>query len=301
MTLTELRYIVTLAQEKHFGRAAKACHVSQPTLSVAINKLESELDVAIFERDRNQVRATEIGKKIISQAQISLDEVNKIRDIALGGKSQLNSTLRIGAIHTVGPYLFPNLVPQLKKVAPEMPLMIQEDFTENLRVKLLQGELDAVFIALPFTEAGVVTKGLYEEPLVVLMRKDHPLSAKPSIKASDLSSEKILLLGEGHCLRKGVIKICPDCKLDDNSSEGTSIETLRHMVASGSGITILPSTATQIQFYKSILCTKPFSGKIPQRCIGLAWRVSFTRPKAIGALIEALQSSTMQGICLLPE
>jgi len=259
--------------------------------------------VQIFERDRNNVRPTEIGSKIIAQAQVSLDQVNTIRDIAQGGKSQLNTPLRIGAIHTVGPYLFPNLIPKLKKIAPEMSLLIHEDFTANLRVKLQQGQLDVILIALPFTDSGIVTQELYDEPFVVLMRKDHRLTKKAAIKASDLKSEDILMLGEGHCFRQQVIEACPDCypHSERNTIEGTSLETLRHMVASGIGITVLPSTATQIQFYKSILCTKPFAGKVPQRRIALAWRVSFTRPKAIGALIQAIHASSMQGVCLLPE
>jgi LysR family hydrogen peroxide-inducible transcriptional activator len=293
MTLTELRYAITLAQEKHFGRAAKVCHISQPTLSVAINKLESDLGVAIFERDRNNVRVTNLGLQLIAQAQRALDEVGQIRDIAQGGKSQTTTPLKVGAIYTIGPYLFPNLIPKLKKIAPDMPLLIQEDFTLNLRTKLLQGQVDAIIISLPFTETGVVTQALYDEPFVVLMRKDHPLSKKDSIKPTDLPSDEMLLLGEGHCFRNQVMEVCPNCYpqegISQNTIEGTSLETLRHMVASGIGISVLPSTATQIQYYKSILCTRPFAGKIPQRRIALAWRVSFTRP------------SDMQGICLLPE
>ncbi len=303
MTLTELRYMVTLAREKHFGQAAKACHVSQPTLSVAINKLESELGVALFERDRNQVRITDIGQQVVAQAQRVLDEVNQIRDIAKDQQSQLNTPLKIGAIYTVGPYLFPHLIPKLHKIAPEMPLFIKEDFTANLRTKLQQGELDAAFVALPFSAAGIVTQVVYDEPFVVVMRHDHPLSKKNNIKANELKAEELLLLGEGHCFRQQVMDACPQCYSDQaalqKNVEGTSLETLRHMVASGMGITVLPSTATQIQFYKSILCTRPFNGPIPQRRIALAWRVSFTRPKAIGALIRALQASHLHGVCLL--
>lgn len=305
MTLTELRYLVALAQEKHFGKAAKACHVSQPTLSVAIGKLESELGVAVFERDRNHVRVTEIGASLIAQAQRVLDEADKVKLLASQSKSQVTEPLKVGAIYTLGPYLFPALIPQLQKIAPSMPLLIQEDFTANLRAKLVRGELDVIFVALPFTEPGVVTQALYDEPFVVLMRKDHPLSKKTSIKASELSADELLLLGEGHCFRNQVIEACPHCYTDESglqkTMEGTSLETLRHMVASGMGVTVLPSTATQIEFYKSILCTRPFAGTIPKRRIALAWRVSFTRPKAIGMLIQALHASHMQGICLLPE
>lgn len=302
MTLTELRYITALAQEKHFGRAAKACFVSQPTLSVAIHKLEQELGVAIFERDRTHVRVTDIGKQIIAQAQRVQDEVALLDQIAKGSKSQLHEPLRIGAIYTIGPYLFPNLIPRLRSVAPNMPLMIEEDYTANLREKLQQGKLDAIFIALPFTDSGVVTQVLYDEPFVVLMRKDHPLSQQESIKPSDLRAQELLMLGEGHCFRDQVLKVCPHCYAEKgtiNVVEGSSLETLRHMVASGMGLTVLPSTATQIQFYQSILCTKPFTGKAPKRRIALAWRVSFTRPKAIGALIEALHAGAVPGMELL--
>lgn len=304
MTLTELKYVITLATEKHFGRAAKAVHVSQPTLSVAINKLESELGVALFERDRNNVRITEIGKQIIAQAQRVLDEAHQIKEMAAGCQSQLEAPLRIGAIYTLGPYLFPALIAKLKQQAPHMPLLITEDFTANLREKLLQGELDAIFISLPFSEPGVVTQALYDEPFVVLMRKDHPLSEKTAIKPSDLSANELLFLGEGHCFRNQVFEICPHCypkKQRDNLVEGTSIETLRNMVASGAGVTVLPSSSTQIQYYKSILCARPFAGKIPQRRIALAWRVSFTRPKAIGALIQATHACSLRDVCLLPE
>ncbi len=158
-------------------------------------------------------------------------------------------------------------------------------------------------MALPFSEPGIVTQVLYDESFVVLMRHDHPLSKKDSIKASELKAEELLLLGEGHCFRRQVLEACPNCYSDkvslQKSVEGTSLETLRHMVASGMGVTVLPSSATQIQFYKSILCTRPFAGKVPQRRIALAWRMSFTRPKAISALIQALQASQMHGICLI--
>lgn len=303
MTLTELRYVIELARARHFGKAAKACHVSQPTLSVAISKLEEELGLAIFERDRGEVRITEIGEQIVKQAQRALEEVALVKDIAQAGKSQLNTPLRVGAIYTVAPYLFPSLIPSLKKVAPQMPLFIQEDFTANLRTKLQQGELDAIFVSLPFAGAGIVTKALFDEPFVVLMRKDHPLSKKESIDVDDLNAEELLLLGQGHCFREQVAEACPNCHRPSGSQrmmEGSSLETLRHMVASGLGLTVLPASAIQMQFYKSVLCTRPFKGKTPSRTIALAWRTSFPRPKAVGALIKALQVCSLHGVCLLP-
>jgi LysR family hydrogen peroxide-inducible transcriptional activator len=305
MTLTELRYVIALARERHFGKAAAACHVSQPTLSVAISKLEAELGTYIFERDRNELRLTEVGEKIIVQAQRALDEAARVKQIAqTSSQSQLNTPLKLGAIYTIAPYLFPNVIPQLRKVAPDMPLLIQEDFTANLKAKLQQGDLDAIFIALPFSAPGIVTRELYDEPFVILMRRDHPLSDLESVAASQLPSDEILLLGEGHCFREQVLEACPNCYQGSdvqNTVEGTSLETLRHIVASGMGITVLPSTATQIDYYKSILCTRPFKGIAPKRRVALAWRTSFTRTKAIDALIKALQSSKLHGASLLDE
>ena len=182
-----------------------------------------------------------------------------------------------------------------------MPLLIQEDFTANLRVKLQNGELDAIFVALPFAGPGIVTKVLYDEPFVVLMKKDHPLSAKTSILPADLNGENVLLLGEGHCMRDQVIESCPHCYNPAGPQqiiEGTSLETLRHMVASGLGITILPSSATQVKHYQSLLCVRPFKSKTPKRTIVLAWRVSFSRTKAIDALIKALADSKHSDMCL---
>jgi LysR family hydrogen peroxide-inducible transcriptional activator len=302
MTLTELRYIVALAQTKHFGKAAKHCHVSQPTLSVAINKLESHLGVSIFERLPNDIRVTEIGEKIVRQAQRTLEEAALIREIATQGKEQLSSPLKIGVIYTVAPYLLPILVPKLKKRAPNMPLIIQEDFTANLKVKLQNGELDVIFIALPFTETGIVKKNLYEEPLLVLMRKDHALSQKKSIEISDLKQENVLLLGEGNCFRKQILEICSQCyktEGDQKTIEGTSLETLRHMVASGMGITILPSTATDMKYYSNTLCYRPFKNKVPKRTIAVAWRASFPRTKAIDAIVHAIADSHLHQVCII--
>ncbi len=299
MTLTELRYIVALAKERHFGKAAKTCFVSQPTLSVAINKLEANLGISIFERSHSDVHLTDVGKQIIAQAQSVLIEAKKIEEIVAANKSQLTTPLKIGAIYTVAPYLLPLLVPKLKQLAPDMPLIIQEDFTTNLQDKLQQGELDAIFIALPFSVKGIVSKALYREPFVVLMRKDHPLSHVDAISKQDLAKEDILLLGEGHCFRDNVIMACPSCYQPNNPQQtiaGTSLETLRHMVVSGMGITILPSSATQIQHYADYVCTKSFTDKTPSRDVALAWRVSYPRNKAIDVLTQAITECNLESV-----
>ncbi len=300
MTLTELKYILALAQEKHFGRAAIRCHVSQPTLSVAINKLEKSLGITLFERQSNSLRITEIGAQLIEQAQRVTEEADKFCGIARGAIHQLDSPLRLGAIYTVAPYLFPSLIPHLNKLAPNMPLVINENFTKILRTKLMQGELDAIFIALPFDQPAVVVNPLYEEPFVVLMPKSHPLAKKSVIEAKDLITANTLLLGEGHCFRDNIIETCPQC-YDANelqqTVEGTSLETLRHMVASGMGITILPCTATAVRNYSKTLCVRPFKSNKPKRTIALAWRSSFPRTKAIDVVIQALRRAKLSQIC----
>lgn len=297
MTLTELRYIVTLAQEQHFGRAAERCFVSQPTLSIAVKKLEEELGVALFERSKSRVQATPLGEKIVAQANLVLEQTSAIKDIANAGKDQLSSPLHVGAIFTIGPYLLPHFIPELQKIAQKMPLYVEEGYTATLRQKLRKGELDVIIVALPFTEADVVTQPLFDEPFVVLLPHDHPLSKKDAIDPRDLDGQNVLLLGEGHCFRDQVLATCPNLQtsLEDPSgrlrtaAEGSSLETLRHMVASGLGITILPlSAAVTANYTPNLLVTRPFTHPAPSRTVALAWRASFPRFKAVEALRKAI-------------
>ena len=298
MTLTELRYIVALHQTGHFGKAAERCHVSQPTLSIAIKKLEDELDVTLFERSRNQVRATPLGVKIVEQAQAVLEQAQQLRELADEGKNPLGSRLSVGAIFTVGPYLFPSFVPELRKLAPSMPLYIEESYTAVLREKLRAGELDAIIIALPFTEPDVVTQPLYEEPFVVVMPGDHPLAKQEKISQRVLERETVLLLGEGHCFRDQVLAACPALRKSLNNAdaqlqsvvEGSSLETLKHMVASRLGITVLPLSAAQIAPYgKGTLAIRPFAEPQPRRTVALAWRATFPRHQAIDVVSQAIR------------
>jgi LysR family hydrogen peroxide-inducible transcriptional activator len=187
MTLTELRYIVALFETGHFRKAAELCHVSQPTLSIAVKKLEEELDVTLFERSRHKVTATPIGERIVQQARTVLRETRNLEQLAEQGRDPLGSVLSVGAIYTVGPYLFPRLINRLSQVAPQMPLFIEENYTAVLRVKLSAGDLDAIFVALPFTEPDVVTRAVYDEPFVVLLRDDHPLSGEKQIEPDALA------------------------------------------------------------------------------------------------------------------
>jgi len=296
MTLTELRYIVALAHERHFGRAAEACFVSQPTLSVAVRKLEDELGVAIFERSGSDLTVTPIGERIVAQAQRALEEADAVKQLAKTGKDQLSGPLRLGAIYTIGPYLFPPLIPLLHRLAPNMPLVIEESFTTLLTGKLKRGELDVIVISLPFDEPGIVTLPLYREPFVVLLPTSHPLTERETLRAGDLADEAMLLLGAGHCFRDQVIEACPDCAPRHHGAdqsnhivEGGSLETIRHMVASGMGITVLPCTAAGADRYaKRLLTIRRFTGKAPYRDVALAWRASFPRPKVIDVLRETV-------------
>ena len=296
MTLTELRYIVTLAEEKHFGKAAERCFVSQPTLSIAVKKLEDELNVSLFERNKGQIQITPLGEIIVAQAEQVLNEAKNLEALAQTGKDPLKGLLKIGAIYTIGPYLFPHLIPQMKILAPEMPLFIEENYTSVLRNKLKRGELDVIIIALPFTDTDVLTKTLYEEPFSLLLPSQHPLTKKTQVEGADLIDEQLLLLGSGHCFRDQILDSLPDLRQsmigqqnNNNMAEGSSLETLRHMVASGLGLTILPQTATGTQHYANdLLTTLPFKTPAPQRTVALAWRASFTRPQVIDALHQAI-------------
>ena len=304
MTLTELRYIVTLAQMQHFGKAAERCNVNQSTLSIAVKKLEGELGIELFERSKNNVRATPIGEQVIKQAQRVLEEAAAIKDIAMSGKDQLNSPLHVGAIFTIGPYLFPHFIPPLQKSAPQMPLIIEESYTSTLRKRLRNGEVDVIIVALPFSEPDVVVQPLYEEPFVVVLPKKHPLSKKQTIDSRDLDDENVLMMGEGHCFRDQVIEALPNIncgKVQSGSvrtmTEGSSLETLCYMVASGLGITILPQTAAiSAEYRKNGLITLPFSGTSPTRTAALAWRASFPRHRAIDALRKSIYDSHLPGI-----
>ena len=296
MTLTELRYIVTLAQEQHFGRAAERCHVSQPTLSVGVKKLEDELGVLIFERSKSAVRLTPVGEGIVTQAQKVLEQAQGIRELAQAGNNQLTAPLKIGAIYTVGPYLFPHLIPQLHRVAPDMPLYIEENFTHILRDKLRTGELDAIIIALPFQEADVLTKPLYDEPFYALLPAGHPWAELETIDTKLLNDKSLLLLGEGHCFRDQVLEACPTLRKggDDHGKhttvESSSLETIRHMVASGLGVSILPFSAVDSHHYApGVIEVRPLSAPVPFRTVAIAWRASFPRPNAIEVLADSIR------------
>lgn len=297
MTLNELRYIVAVAQERNFRRAAEKSFISQPALSLAIQKLEVELGLKIFERGKNEISVTPIGNTIVEQALRVLEEAECIREIAAQGKHQLAAPLRIGVIYSVGPYLLPDLIPSLKMVAPDMPLEVEENITANLDSLLRNGKLDVIIIALPFGDAGILTHSLYDEPFDVVVNNEHRWAGRCSIKAQELVAEKVLLLNSGHCFSNQVAEACPD--LNRNGAEiqqGTSLETIRNMVASGLGITVLPASANNERYRSRLLKVIPFTEPAPSRRIALAWRKSFTRTQAIEALAQAIGQAKVAGI-----
>ena len=305
MTLTELRYIVAVARERHFGRAAEACFVSQPTLSVAIKKLEEELDVKIFERGGSEVSVTPLGEDIVRQAQSVLDQAGAIKEIAKRGKDPLAGALRLGIIYTIGPYLLPELVRHTIEMYPQMPLMLQENFTVKLLEMLRTGELDCAIMAEPFPDTGLATAQLYDEPFVVALPATHPLADRATISAEELKRETMLLLGTGHCFRDHVLEVCPefarfssDAEGIRRSFEGSSLETIKHMVASGMGVTVVPQLSVPRE-KSAHLRFVPFSDPIPTRRVVLAWRRSFTRYEAIAALRNAIYACQLNGMTRL--
>jgi LysR family transcriptional regulator, hydrogen peroxide-inducible genes activator len=300
MTLNELRYIVAVAQERNFRRAAEKSFISQPALSLAIQKLEEELGLKIFERGKNNISVTPVGREIVGQAQRTLEEVEHIREIARQGKDQLAGILRLGIIYSVGPYLLPDLVPRLKKIAPEMPLEIEENITANLDTLLRNGKLDVIVIALPYGDAGITTLPVYDEPFEVVVGNDHHWAKRRSIKAQELSAEKVLLLDSGHCFSNQVAEACPELERKGaDIQQGTSFETIRNMVASGLGITVLPASANSARFRNPLLQVIPFANPVPSRRIALAWRKSFARVQAVEALARAIALAKIPGIKLL--
>lgn len=300
MTLTDLRYLVALARERHFGRAAEKCHVSQPTLSVAIKKVEEELGVQLFERSATEVKITAVGQRIVNQAEKVLVEAALIPEIAAAGKDPLSGPLKVGVIYTIGPYLLPRLIPLMRQHAPRMPLVIQENYTTVLVEQLKKGELDVVVLALPFEEAGVVAQPLYDEPFRVLLPAGHEWASEKFIDSDLLADEQLLLLGAGNCFRDQVLEVCPQCRNVgglQRTLEGSSLETIRYMVATGLGVTVLPSSAADdLPDNNAMVAVRPFAAPEPTRRVALAWRVTYPRSGAIDILRRAILEAKLPGV-----
>lgn len=316
MTLTELKYIVAVARERHFGRAAEACHISQPTLSVSVKKLEEELNTKIFERSAGEVTVTPLGASIVEQAQAVLEQAANIKEIAKRGQDPLDGPLRLGIIHTVAPYLLPALVKQNIRRTPKMPLVLQESYTHELLNMLRNGDLDCAILAEPFPNSGLAVAPLYEEPFMVAVPNHHRFAKKKRVSSETLKNENLLLLGTGHCFRDHVLEVCPEHSSVTNAKEGisrnfegSSLETIRHMVESGMGITVMPILSIDKRILQNLdkqedLAEDPehyvkyvsFEKKPPSRRIVIVWRRSFTRYEAIAELRNAVYDCELFGV-----
>lgn len=286
MTITELKYIVALAKEQHFGRAAQRVFVSQPTLSIGIKKLEEELGIPIFERLTNKVIPTQAGLRIIQAAQETLMSAETIRSIANDAKGNLTGDVKMGAIYTICPYLLPKIIPDLQENAPNIRLYIEESYTENLVQSLKDGTLDIALLSLPIATSNLFEiKPIFDEDFYAIMPNEHALSKKKRIAPSDFDNERVFLLGNGNCFRDQVLQACPSCKptASNNTSriQGGSLDTIRMMVSGGLGVSIFPKMA--IRDDKNIT-VRPFENPVPKRQIALAWRKSFTHTDLINAI-----------------
>ncbi|PKO71172.1 MAG: LysR family transcriptional regulator [Betaproteobacteria bacterium HGW-Betaproteobacteria-14] len=300
MTLTDLRYIVALARERHFGRAAEKCFVSQPTLSVAVKKLEEQLGVILFERSPQEVRVTPVGQRIVAQAERVLAEAAQVAEIAAADKGPLVGPLRVGVIFTIAPWLLPRLVPLVKKRAPAMPLILEENYTHRLVEKLKNNELDVAIVALPVEEPWLVAQAVYDEQFRVLAPSGHPWATQKAIEATVLPDAQLLMLGPGNCFRDQVMDLCATASSQSGISphviEGSSLETIRHMVASGVGVTVMPASAVDdIRPRDPLLRVLPFREPCPSRRVGLVWRSSYPRHQAIEVVQRALLDSKLPG------
>ena len=291
MNLRDLRYLVAVAEHKHFGRAAEACFVSQPTLSTQLKKLEQTLGVTLIERTNRQVMLSVAGEDIVEQAQKILREVNTLTAMADQYRDPLGGDFRLGIIPTVAPYLLPKILGPLNKAFPKLRLHLTEAQTSQITRMLKQGDLDAVLLALPLHEENVTELELFKEPFLFAASKQHPKAKQKSVALSDLEDEEVLLLEDGHCLRDQALEVCNSHRAVENTNfRATSIETLRQMVAANAGITLMPQLAVGSR--SGNVRYLPFSGKAPYRSIGLCWRTTSTRAQ----LLEELGGMLKQAV-----
>jgi LysR family hydrogen peroxide-inducible transcriptional activator len=290
MNLKDLKYLVALADTGHFGRAAQRTFVSQPTLSAQLKKLEEYLGVKLVERHPKNVQLTEVGKEIVARARRMLSEGDEIVALARNNTDPLSGKLKVALIPTIGPYLLPRVMQKLRKALPQLGLMLYEHQTEELLKRLREGEIDLGILALPVDQDGLESRRLYREEFTVALPSDSALAQKPTIKAADLKGQTLLLLEDGHCLRDQALEVCS--RVDVREAEdfrATSLETLRHMVVAGLGVTLMPELAVESPFGSQRgLVIRQFSKPAPARTVGAVWRKSTTRGAAIEAVCDTI-------------
>jgi LysR family hydrogen peroxide-inducible transcriptional activator len=291
MTLTELKYVVAVATERHFGRAAERCFVSQPSLSAAVKNLEDELGVLIFERGKGEVLITPVGAEVVAQARRALEEAARVKVVAAQSRHPLDGPLRLGVIHTVAPYLLPELVTALARQAPRMPLDIEENLTANLDGMLRAGAIDAAVVALPYAAPGIVATPLYSENFRVIVPAKHPWARRRAIRPDELAAENLLLLNVGHCFRDQVLDACREfARPPGEGKQGNSLETIRNMVTSGLGISVLPATALTPKYATPLVRAIDFAAPAPSRRIVLASRDGFPRRAALAVIAATVRT-----------
>ncbi len=290
LKLKDLKYLVALADTRHFGRAAERCFVSQPTLSAQLKKLETYLGVQLIERRPRHVMLTPAGERIVERARRIVEATDDVVEIARSHRDPLAGRLRIALLPTIGPYLLPQIMPKLRKAVPRLELMLYEYQTGPMLEHLLAGEIDVGILALPVDGHGLTTRALYDEPFVVAAPAKHRFASQATVRVADLAGETLLLLEDGHCLRDQALDVCS--RIDVNEKQdfrGTSIETLRQMVASGTGVTLLPELASRGAYAPTKgITVRPFSKPTPTRTIGAVWRASSARTAAISAVNKAI-------------
>ena len=276
MNLRDLRYLVTLADTLHFGRAADACAVSQPTLSTQIKKLEGELGVQVFERAPRKLMLTDVGREIVDRARLVLRDVEQIREAARRTRDPEAGTIRIGVFPTLGPYLLPHVVPEIHRRYPELELLLSEEKTEELLLLLRAGRIDAALLALPIEDPTLTVVELFEEPFVLALPRGHDLTGKARLSVQDLSDHTVLLLEDGHCLRDQALEVCHLAgAAEKREFRATSLETLRQMVAAEVGMTLLPALAVKPPVARTeSVELRPFESPSPSRTIGMVFRRS---------------------------
>ncbi|MBV9345203.1 MAG: LysR family transcriptional regulator [Gammaproteobacteria bacterium] len=290
LKLKDLRYLVAVAEQRHFGRAAAQCFVSQPTLSAQLKKLEQSLGVQLIERVPHRVALTPAGQEIVARARRILEATEEVVTLARAHRDPLAGQLRVALLPTIGPYLLPHVVPAVRRSLPRLQLRLYEYQTATMLEKLHAGELDLGVLALPVELAGLEARELYREPFTVALPERHPLAAHPSLKVADLKDEKLLLLEDGHCLREQALEVCGRAvRREEQDFRATSLETLRQMVATGAGITLLPELAGR-GAYRSArgVVLRPFARPAPVRHVGAVWRRSTARRAAIDALCRLI-------------
>jgi LysR family transcriptional regulator, hydrogen peroxide-inducible genes activator len=291
MNLRDLHYLVSLAEHRHFGRAAEACFVSQPTLSTQIKKLEDELGVALVERTPRKVLLTDVGREIAHRAREVLNEIEQIKGIARRTVDPESGTVRLGIFPTLGPYLLPHVVPMLRERFPRLELLLVEEKTETVLHRLREGKLDAAVLALPVHDDSLHAEFLFEEPFLLAVPQSHPLAKRPQLRLNDLSEQNLLLLEDGHCLRDQALEVCHMSGAAEKTGfRATSLETLRQMVAANVGITLLPTLAVKPPVAQAPnLQLVEFTGHPPSRKIAMVWRKSSAMGNFLKQLAEVFK------------